>query len=206
MNVYSWNVGSAHFLALDSNGYAKADDPKLIAWIEADLRGSRQPRKIVCMHALAFHTSREHYTENKMRLWHPIFEKCGVYVVFAGHVHNYRRSRPLRFTPVAGRDARGRITGELRLDERFDGEQNTTPDGVIHIVSGGGGATLYSIDFAKTVEALKKEHFENYTPLTAKYAAQHSFSLVDLTPHTFTLRQIAIGGEESDRFTITNNK
>lgn len=145
-------------------------------------------------------------TRQKMRLWEPLFEKCGVDVVFAGHVHNYQRSKPLRFTPVGGRDVRGRINGELRLDERFDGVKNTTPDGVIHIVSGGGGATLYSVDFAKTVDALKKEHGANYTPLTAKYAAQYSFSLVDLTPDTFTLRQITIGGEEIDRFTITKNK
>ncbi len=203
MNVYSWDAGSAHFLVLDSNGYAKPDDPKLLAWIEADLSGSRQPWKFVCMHAPGFHTSREHYTEQKMRLWQPVFEKHGVDVVFAGHVHNYQRSKPLRFTPVGGRDARGRISGELRLDERFDGVKHTAPDGVIHIVSGGGGATLYSVDFAKTVEALQKEHGANYKPLTAKYVGQHSFSLIDLTATHFTLRQIAITGEEVDRFTIT---
>lgn len=203
MNFYSWDVGAAHFLALDSNGPVKADDPKLLAWIESDLRNSRQRWKFVCMHAPAFHTSREHYTEQKMRLWEPIFEKCGVDVVFAGHVHNYQRSKPLHFTPVGGRDARGRINGELRLDEHFDGVKNTTPDGIIHIVSGGGGATLYSVDFAKTVAALQKEHGANYTPLTEKHVGKHSFSLVEVTPESFTLRQIAIGGEEIDRFTIT---
>ena len=191
---------------MDSSGYVKADDAKLRAWLEADLRGSRQPWKFVCFHAPAFHTSREHYTEQKMRLWEPLLEQCGVDVVFAGHVHNYQRSKPLHFTPVGGRDARGRINGDLRVDEKFDGVKNTTPDGIIHIVSGGGGASLYSVDFAKTVEALKKEHGANYVPLTAKYAGQHSFSLVDLTATMFTLRQIAIGGEEIDRFTISKTR
>ena len=138
-----------------------------------------------------------------MRLWEPLFEQCGVDVVFAGHVHNYRRSKPLRFTPGGGRDARGRISGDLRVDENFDGVKNTTPDGIIHIVSGGGGSTLYSVDFAKTVEALRKEHGANYAPLTTKYVGQHSFSLIDLTATNFTLRQIAITGEEVDRFTMT---
>ena len=203
LNVYSWDAGPAHFVALDSSGHVNPADPKLRAWLEADLRASRQPWKIVCFHAPAFHTSREHYTEQKMRLWEPLLEQCGVDIVFAGHVHNYQRSKPLRFTPVGGRDPRGRINGELRVDENFDGVKNTTPDGIIHIVSGGGGASLYSVDFAKTVEALEKEHGANYVPLTAKYVGQHSFSLIDLTATNFTLRQIAITGEEVDRFTIT---
>ena len=204
LSVYSWDYGPAHFLALDSGAHSKVDEAKLREWIEADLRGSRQPWKFVCFHAPAFHTSREHYTEQKMRLLEPLFEECGVDVVFAGHVHNYQRSKPLRFKPIGGRDPRGRVSGEIRLDETFDGARDTTPEGVIHIVSGGGGATLYSVDFAKTVEALRKEHGANYTSLTAKYfAAKHSFSVIDLTPAKFSLRQIAITGEEVDSFTIT---
>ena len=84
------------------------------------------------------------------------------------------------------------------------GSPSTVPDGVIHLVSGGGGATLYKIDFNKTIEGLKKDHGANYVPLTEKYISdKHSFSVIDLTRTRFELRQIAITGEEIDRFTIT---
>lgn len=202
MNIYSWDDGPAHFLAFDSGGSVNPNDAKLQAWVEADLRNSRQRWKFVCFHSPGFHTSREHYTEQKMRFWQPIFERGGVDVLFSGHVHNYQRSKPFHFAPTT-RDARGRVNGEMRLDEHFDGVKNTVPDGIIQIVSGGGGATLYSVDFAKTVEALQKEHGENYQQLTAKYVSEHSFSMVDLTPNEFTLRQIATDGRELDRITIT---
>jgi len=207
LNEYSWDYGPAHFVALDSNFYNKVDDPKFLGWLENDLRNTRQPWKFVCYHAPAFQTSREHYTEQKMRLLEPIFEKYGVDVVFAGHVHNYQRSKPLRFTPVGGRDARGRVNGEIHLDEQFDGVTRTKPDGVIHIVSGGGGAGLYSVDLTKTIEALKKEHGANYVPLTEKYNARlHSFSFVVLSPTTLSFRQISKAGEDIDQFTITKTE
>ena len=127
--------------------------------------------------APAFHTSPQHYAEQKMRLLEPIFQTNGVDVVFAGHVHNYQRSKPLRFTPnPAVRDARGRVNGDFVFDDEFDGVTKTTPKGVIHIVTGGGGATLYNAkEFDKTVAQLAKDNPGNYVPLTAKYVAdKHS--------------------------------
>lgn len=205
LNVYSFDYGPAHIVALDSNSYTTAALPELHAWLEKDLRATKQRWKFVCFHAPAFHTSKEHYSEQKMRLLQPLFEATGVDVVFAGHVHNYQRSMPLRFKPSsAGRDARGRVDGEFRLDEKFDGAKVTRPDGVIHIVSGGGGAKLYSVDFAKTVEQLRKDNPGNWVPFTAKYVAdRHSFSVVDLKPNELTLRQIDIKGDEIDRMVIT---
>jgi len=204
MLYYSWDCGPVHFTVLDSNKHVTAQEPEITKWIENDLRTSRQPWKIVCFHAPAFHTSREHYTEQKMRLWQPLFERNKVDIVLCGHVHNYQRSKPLTFQQSAPRDTRGRINGTFRLDETFDGEKDTTPEGVIHIISGGGGAKLYSVNFEKTVADLKKEHGSNYVPLTTKYYAEkHSFSLIEATPTAFTLRQINIAGEEVDHFTIT---
>lgn len=200
---YSFDYGTAHFLVLDCGGSVKADDPKLLEWIERDLSTSKQPWKFVSFHSPAFHTSREHYTEQKMRLWEPLFEKCKVDVVFAGHVHNYQRSKPLTFKP-GPRNPKGGITGDFQLDETFDGVKDTTPEGVIHIVSGGGGAGLYSVDFAKTVAALKAEYKDNYVPFTANYyGTLQSFSLIELDAKTFKLRQINTKGEEVDTFSIT---
>jgi hypothetical protein len=175
--------------------------------VEKDLKASRQPWKFVCMHAPAFHTSPQHYSEQKLRLLEPTFEKYGVDVVFAGHVHNYQRSKPLRFTPnPPKRDPRGRVNGIFSVDRTFDGAKDTTPEGIIHVVSGGGGASLYKMDLAKTVAQLTKEQGTNYQPFTEKFTAdRHSFSIVELTPSRFELRQIAIDGKELDHFVITKD-
>ena len=204
MSNYSFDYGAGHFLMLDANGYAMKANDAIFPWIEKDLTDSKQKWKFVCFHQPAFHTSKEHYTEQKMRMLQPLFERAGVDVVFAGHVHNYQRSMPLKFTPgPGGRDKRGRVDGALTLDKTFDGETDTTPEGVIHIVSGGGGASLYSVDLAKTVAFLEKEHPGNFQPLTAKYVAAHSFTSVELTPTTLVLRQITSAGKEVDRIKIT---
>ena len=96
------------------------------------------------------------------------------------------------------------MNGDLVLDQTYDGVKDTTPEGIIHIVTGGGGASLYKITLEKTIEGLKKDHGQNYIPLTEKYdSSKHSFSVVDLTPTTFEMRQIGIDGTEIDRFRIT---
>lgn len=204
--IYSFDYGPAHFLMLDTNSYNTASFMQLASWVEKDLRESKQPWKFVCMHAPAFHTSPQHYAEQKMRLLEPIFQTNGVDVVFAGHVHNYQRSKPLRFTPnPAVRDARGRVNGDFVFDDEFDGVTKTTPKGVIHIVTGGGGATLYNAkEFDKTVAQLAKDNPGNYVPLTAKYVAdKHSFSLIELSPEELVLKQISLDGQEVDRWRIT---
>lgn len=205
MSNYSFDYGPAHFLVLDANKYAANYIEGLIPWIERDLAASRQPWKFVCFHHPAFHTSKEHYTSQQMRLLQPTFEKGGVDVVFAGHVHNYQRSMPLKFTPNPAKpDSRGRVNGDMILDKTYDGAKDTTPEGIIHIVTGGGGAKLYSVNLEKTIEELKKANPDNYQPLTTKYVAdKHSFSVIEVTPTTFELKQIAIDGTEVDRFRIT---
>ena len=204
--VYSFDYGPAHFLMLDTNSYNTASFMQLAPWVEKDLKESRQRWKFVCMHAPAFHTSPQHYTEQKMRLLEPVFEANGVDVVFAGHVHNYQRSKPLHFVPnPPARDPKGRVNGDFTFDEEFDGAMKTVPKGIIHIVTGGGGASLYNAkDFAKTVEQLQKDNPGNYVPLTAKYVAdKHSFSLIELSPDALVLKQISIEGNELDRIRIT---
>jgi hypothetical protein len=60
------------------------------------------------------------------------------------------------------------------------------------------------VDLGKTIASLKRDHGENYIPLTAKYVAdKHSFTVLDLTPTQLDLRQINIDGQEVDRIRIT---
>ena len=203
---YSFDYGPAHFVMLDTNSYNTASFMQLAPWVEKDLKESKQRWKFVCMHAPAFHTSPQHYTEQKMRLLEPIFEANGVDIVFAGHVHNYQRSKPLLFKPnPPARDPKGRVNGDFTFDEEFDGVTHTVPKGIIHVVTGGGGATLYNAkDFEKTVAQLLKDNPGNYVPLTAKYVAdKHSFSAIELSPDELVLKQISIEGNEVDRIRIT---
>ena len=207
LGAYSFDNGPAHFLVLDNSGYANLDDPKMRAWIERDLRGSKAPWKFVCVHAPLFHSAREHYSEQKMRLLAPLFESCGVDIVFAGHVHNYQRSVPLRFTPASPkRLPGGYVNGAFALDTTFDGAGRTKANGVIHIVTGGGGGTLYKGDLQKNAAYFQEKNPGNWVPFTAKFVAdRHSFSLVDLTPERLQFRALDANGEEIDRFTLTKS-
>ena len=84
-----------------------------------------------------------------MRLLAEVFEAGRVDVVFSGHVHNYQRTYPLRFTTEKdkyGKPIRdqNKVPGRWQLDKVFDGRSRTRPEGVIYIVTGAGGNTLYN--------------------------------------------------------------
>jgi hypothetical protein len=156
----------------------------------------------------AFHSSKNHYTEQQTRALSPLFEDAGVNLTFAGHVHNYQRSIPIRFLPEAkqanAKDLKTkRIDGTFTLDNEFDGVKNTTPKGVIHIVSGGGGASLYGPGLDKTKDILTKQYGANYADYTARMVAdQHSFSVLDSSPNRLELRALNAKGEELDHIVI----
>jgi predicted phosphodiesterase len=202
---YSFDYGPGHFLVIDTASYVHLTNVALLSWIQNDLKNAKTPWKFVCFHSPAFHNSREHYTEQKMRRLEPIFERNGVDVVFAGHVHNYQRSKPLRFRPNLNFYLRTkeRVDGAYTLDEVFDGASQTHPNGVIHIVTGGGGATLYSKNFESTTDYLRDKYPGNWAAFTAKYyAADHSFTSIELAPRHLLLRQINGKGEEVDRMLV----
>ncbi len=204
LGFYSFDRGPAHVLVFDNNGYVKADAPALVRWVEDDLARSKAKWKFVCLHAPLFHSSPQHYTDQKSRLLAPAFERGGVDVVFAGHVHNYQRSHPLRFAPLPRAPGERLVTGTFALDTAFDGRTNTRPAGVLHVVSGGGGATLYADPFEKTAAALKAKYGDNWAPFTAKHVAdRHSFVVCDLTPGRLVLRAVDSTGGEFDRVVVT---
>ena len=203
---YSFDNGPAHFLCLDANYPTNIVDAALHQWMERDLTNSRAPWKLVFFHHAPFPSSLMHYNVQWMRLLSPLFEKCGVDVVFSGHVHNYQRSKPLKFAPAAGGwDARWMVAGRFTLDEKFDGRERTEPDGIVYIVTGGGGAGLYDNDMPRYPEDWRRAF--NWAPFTARSIAdRHSFSLVEVDTRQLTLRQVDATGQEVDRFQITKRK
>jgi len=197
MASFSFDYGNAHWTCLDANTYADWDQPAMRSWLEADL--SSAPRgawRFVVFHQPGFSSSRSHFSEQYMRRLAPIFERHGVDVVWTGHVHNYQRSLPLRFAPASGSKGYGPVAGKLTLDRHFDGATVTRANGVVYIVTGGGGARLYNPE--------QQDDPSSWQPFTARFVADaHSFSVLDIAGRKLTVRQVDEHGKERDRFTLT---
>jgi len=108
---YSFDDHGVHFVALNTN---EAIDPtsSQYQWLEKDLAASKDDWKVLYFH----HPMISGYPKNTGPLkaaLGPLIAKYGVDLIFAGHEHNYQRSKPI--------DAAG----------------------AVEIVTGGGGQTLH---------------------------------------------------------------
>ncbi|MBM3724960.1 MAG: metallophosphoesterase family protein [Acidobacteria bacterium] len=198
MASFSIDMGDVHWTVLDSNNYVDWNNPELRRWLAADLKkAARAKWRFVGYHHPGIQSSKAHFNAQWMRFAAPLFEEGKVDVVFAGHVHNYQRSHPLKFrATVAKRAPTGEVEGEFTLDKQFDGVERTRPDGVIYVVTGAGGARLYDTD--------QNGAPATWQPFTKEFhSSVHSLTVVDVKPDQLTIRQVARTGEEIDRFRIT---
>jgi hypothetical protein len=206
MTNYSFDYGNSHWTFLDSNPYVDWSDAYLRNWLARDLALARDAQwKFVVFHHPPFNSSRAHFTEQQMRLVSDILEHRGVDIVFNGHVHNYQRTHPLRFLarPAADRTFKAGpsyvIDGDFTVDTKFDGVQDTTPDGVLYIVTGAGGAGAYDPD--------QTDNTPTWQQYTAKLIGDvYSLTVVDVDGERLTLRQVSEHGEELDRIVVTKPK
>ncbi|SIO35676.1 Calcineurin-like phosphoesterase [Singulisphaera sp. GP187] len=208
MTNFSFNYGNAHWTIVDSNPYVDWTDAKLKEWVAADLASAKDATwRFVAFHHPGFNSANEHIEQQHMRLLAPILEAGKVDIVFSGHVHNYQRSFPLRFEPlkqgtlmVGGRDrktVRGRVVpGRWTLDQSFDGKTDTSPEGVIYIVTGAGGQKLYNPE--------QNDDPDSWQKFTDKFVSNaHSLTVADVDGKTLTIRQLTAEGKEVDRFVVT---
>ncbi len=204
---FSFDHGDAHWVVLDSNRYMDWTDPVLRDWLEKDLMSTRKTWKFVTFHHSCFHSSRKHQDGVRMRLVADIFQKCGVDIVFTGHVHTYERTYPLRFTlknklaDLAKTESNDLVAetvkyeGELELDKDYDGVTVTRPRGVIYLTTGAGGAPLHT-------EAMPSDlKLQPQTAVTRP--GRHSLTVLDMYGTKLVARQLTAQGEELDRFEIT---
>jgi uncharacterized repeat protein (TIGR01451 family) len=70
-------------------------------------------------------------------------------MVFNGHEHNYQRSLPVRATSrTASTPTTLAGTPAVYVDQQFDGNTKTVPDGVLYLVEGAAGNRDFDGDFA----------------------------------------------------------
>lgn len=208
MANFSFNYGNAHWTVLDADTYVDWTNKELTDWVTKDLADSKDAIwHFVLYHHPGFNSSIDHFEQQQMRLLAPIFEKGNVDIVFNGHVHNYQRSFPLSFKPekkgvlmVGGKDGkspRGRVVpGAWKLDHTFDGITNTKPNGVIYIVTGAGGQTLYNPE--------QQDDADSWQKFTDKFISKiHSLTVVDVDGKTLKLSQQSADGKELDAIKIS---
>jgi Icc-related predicted phosphoesterase len=202
MGNFSFDYGNSHWTVIDSNNYVDFTDEELRAWVRKDLESAKNAMwRFVGFHHPGFNSAKEHFDDQWMRLLSDVFENGKVDVVFSGHVHNYQRSFPLTFSPKPGLDGRmlaknGDVAGDFKLDKDFADGATARPKGVIYLVTGAGGAGLYSPGMQKTPES--------WQPFTNKFISQiHSFTVVDIDGKKMKVKQISEAGEQLDAWQIS---
>ena len=202
MASFSFDYGDAHWTILDSNPYVDWTNAELRAWVEHDLATAHdRPWRFVAFHHPGFNSSQAHFGDQQMRLLADVFEAGHVDVVFSGHVHNYQRTYPLRFTAATdnlGKPVRDRnnVPGQWTLDTVFDGCLHTRPEGVIYLVTGAGGNTLYNPE--------QQNNPGSWQPFTCKFISRiHTLTVTDVAGTRLTIRQLSTEGAEVDRITVT---
>jgi acid phosphatase type 7 len=208
---YSFDYGNVHIVCLDANTYVNPLDADLLTWLNEDITGTRADWVIVSYHQPAFNSSKAHYNYQQMRLLTPVLEKLGVDLVLNGHIHNYQRTLPLTFEPKkdpAGEryiiSPEGRVDGKFTLDQQFDGVTNTRPKGIIHVVSGAGGAGLYDTTLSGKPELWTHEPHDNWVPYTAKIVSDiHSFTVIETNGKSLVLQQMNAEGVVFDEIHLT---
>ena len=113
---YSFDVGDAHIITLDSNWGQRGSDAQR-AWLIQDLRANYdKPYIFVQFHHPPFTCANQFHRRisylDIVRDWAPLFEAAEITAVFNGHDHDYQHNRV---------------------------------NGVNYVVAGGGGASIYDV-------------------------------------------------------------
>ena len=196
MANFSFDYGNAHWTVLDGNYYMDWSDEKTRKWLIEDLKKAQSATwRFVTFHQPAFSIDLPHGSEQRMRMISDILSKYKVDMVFAGHAHCYERSYPLVFSPKAGARqfslaADGTVDGAFTFDRNFDGITKTKPKGIIHIVTGAGGAKLYP-------QGSPSEYILKFD------SSDYSYTNMEVVDKTVSIKQINTKGKVIDQFTVT---
>ncbi|MCC7529692.1 MAG: metallophosphoesterase [Candidatus Melainabacteria bacterium] len=197
MANYSFDFGNTHWIVLDGNYYMDWSNPDLRKWVSDDLaRAASAKWKFATFHQPAFSTDIYHLKEQRMRLIVDALEKGGVDIVFAGHAHNYQRTFPLHFQPSTGKiNLDGTVDGTITLDKTWDSTTSSNPNGIIHIVTGAGGARLYSPTDNKEINRMGDFLLKTVSDC-------HSYTVCNVDGGKLTVQQVSDRGKVIDKFAL----
>lgn len=171
---YSYDLVGVHFIALDtfSQPLMPAEEA---AWLEADLAAAKDADWIVVyLHEPPYSSNTAHGSSPRA---HDAFvatlDAAGVDLVITGHDHHYERTHALRADKIV-----------------TEGNETTKGTGTVYLVTGGGGASLYT-------------EFIDAPAWSAYREAAHHVVVLDITRERLIGQAIATDdGRVIDAFTI----
>ena len=166
---YWFDYANARVVVLDSERDERTLHDVVAPWVEQVFATGAPRWKFVVFHRPPYTAGQHPPRVAIQRALAPSFERAGVDIVFNGHDHMYERTRPIR-------------GGQVAADGR----------GVVYIVTGAGGARLYT--------AFPPEQRPDY--IASLHNEVHSFTLVKVAGDTLMLDQIALGGDTLDHWVL----
>ena len=140
-SYYSFNINNAHIVAMDP--YVPYDtNSAQYKFIENDLKGASNDPNIdwiFVIEHIPFYTSpSKHPADTTIRdIFHPLFDKYNVDLVFSGDNHNYQRTYPLTYnTDDSSSPTISKNDGNKYQDDK---------SGVIYLITGTAGRSHYDI-------------------------------------------------------------
>ncbi|MBI1747683.1 MAG: metallophosphoesterase [Acidobacteria bacterium] len=161
---YSFNYGNAHFTAVDSElpdgGVANVDQRR---WLEKDLAENVDAVwKFVFFHRPPYSSGDAGSSLSVRNVIAPLAEQYNVDMVFTGHDHDYERTRPIL-------------------------NNEASDNGVIYIVTGGGGALLSRVGSS------------SWTAFSGSF---YHVAEVKVENQTLTLEPVEIDDRRRDHYTL----
>jgi hypothetical protein len=158
---YSYNINNVHVLTMATEEKFDTSSEQY-NFVVNDLRNSANNPDIkwiiVTMHA-PFYSSDNTFKEfdcgdggdEACQIYHPLFDKYGVDLVLAGHVHNYERTFPLKFNQATPSEPI--VTSTMKTDYE-------NPNGEIFAIVGTGGVNLHGLsDLAPFIASQQDSKF-----------------------------------------------
>lgn len=163
---FSFEWGDAKFIALETTGLFLVPLGDHARWLQDQIMNNQRKWLVVYMHVPLYSCGSHGDSAILKQVLGPLFENGRVDLVIAGHDHNYERTKPLK---------------EFNRDPAYPG--------LVHVVTGGGGAGLRGVSpNSRTAVALRAHHYMRF----------------DVQGDTLTGKAIDVNGQVLDSFTVQN--
>lgn len=137
---FSFEWGDAKFIALETTGLFLIPLGEHMRWLQRELSTNTRKWLIVYMHVPLYSCGNHGDNAILKQVLGPMLENGKVDLVITGHDHDYERTKPVK---------------------AFN--QDPSYPGLVHIVTGGGGAGLYGISpNSRTDKAVRASHFMRF--------------------------------------------